>query len=89
MIQYCPSQCFVYSTASANETKVIAIADPTIRLSRKERLITAMSVEDLIREYNLIKIKRSLLSANLRDVVKLRVQFLIDKGDIKNVDSND
>ena len=56
------------------------------KLTNAEAAICKAPVQMIVNEYNLIKEKRSRLSAHLRSVVKLRVQFLIDKGDIEDPD---
>lgn len=56
------------------------------KLTRAESAICNAPVEMIVNEYNLIKQKKSRLSAHLRNVVELRVQFLIDKGDIEDPD---
>lgn len=61
------------------------------KLSLSETLIVKMPVDKLINEFNLIRLKKSRLSAHLREVVKLRIEFLKEKGVIltKEKDLND
>lgn len=55
-------------------------------LSPAEKVIAEAPLEHLIQEFNLIQQKKSKLSKHLRDVVKLKVQFLIQEGVIKRPD---
>lgn len=53
------------------------------KITAGERIIVEAPIPQLIAEYNLIQKKESKLSAHLRDVVEMRIDFLIEKGFIK------
>lgn len=57
-------------------------------LSATEKAIIKAPVRMLVNEYNLIKQKKSKLSRHLRNVVEMRIDFLVEKGVIK-LESND
>lgn len=57
--------------------------------SADEMAIIKLPVEFLVNEYNLIKAKKSKLPVSLRKVVLQRIEFLKEKGDIKEGTSND
>jgi hypothetical protein len=57
-------------------------------LTPAEKVIAEAPIEAIVNEYNLIQQKKSKLSKHLRDVVELKVQFLIKEGKIKNQPSN-
>ena len=56
------------------------------KLTRAENAICTAPIQMIVNEYNLIKQKKSRLSAHLRNVVKFRIKFLINKGDIEDPD---
>jgi hypothetical protein len=57
-------------------------------LTPAEKAIAEAPIEAIVNEYNLIQQKKSKLSKHLRDVVELKVQFLIKEGKIKKQPSN-
>lgn len=80
--------CVERHKAIKGNVKAIPFMRAAATLSEDERFILAMPVQLLCKEFNHIKQKTSTLSANLREVVKLRVEFLIQKGVIKTPDND-
>jgi predicted transcriptional regulator len=53
---------------------------PVYRPSRSERMVSSASIEALMNEFNLINHKQSKLTSRQREMVKGRVEYLVEKG---------